>query len=100
MSPFRKRHRFCRHFAGHNFYKPKGVPLSSLEITKLELDELEAAHLCDVESLGQEAAAQKMNISRATLQRLLYSGHRKIIDALYESKAIEIIRHEHITERR
>jgi predicted DNA-binding protein (UPF0251 family) len=100
MSPFIKRQRLCRRFTGHTFYKPKGIPLSALDINQLELDELEAAHLCDVESLEQEEAAQKMNISRATLQRLLYSGRKKIVDALYESKALEIIRHDHISERR
>jgi predicted DNA-binding protein (UPF0251 family) len=40
-----------------------------------------------------------MQISTGTIQRLLYAGRKKIIDAIYSSKAIEIKKHEHITER-
>lgn len=90
MSPFIKKHRLCRPFNGVQFFKPRGIPLSNLEINILELDELEAIHLCDYESLAQLDAAKKMNISDSTLQRLLYSGRKKIADALYASKAIQI----------
>lgn len=90
MSPFMKKQRFCRPFSGVQFFKPRGVPLSNLEINILELDELEAIHLCDYECLSQLDAAKKMNISDSTLQRLLYSGRKKIADAIYSSKAIQI----------
>ena len=99
MSPFTKKKRFCRSFEGTSFFKPRAVPLSDLEINVLALDELEAIHLCDYEELNQAQAAEKMKISTGTIQRLLYSGRKKIIDAIYSSKAIEIKRHEHISER-
>lgn len=59
MSPFMKKQRFCRPFNGVQFFKPRGVPLSGLEINILELDELEAIHLCDYECLSQIDAAKK-----------------------------------------
>lgn len=99
MAPFTKKQRFCRRFNGTTYFKPRGVPLSSLEINKLELDELEAIQLCDYEDLHQAEAAERMGVSTSTFQRLLYSGRRKVSDALYNSKAIEIIRHEQILER-
>jgi uncharacterized protein len=98
MAPFMKRKRCCRAFEGTTFFKPRGVPLSELEINTLELDELEAVHLCDFEGLNQADAAEKMKISTSTLQRLLYSGRKKIADALYSSKAIKIEKHDDILE--
>jgi predicted DNA-binding protein (UPF0251 family) len=74
------------------------MPMRGLEITELELDELEAIHLCDYEEMNQAQASEKMNISSGTLQRLLYSGRKKIADALYSSKALRIKRHEYIQE--
>ena len=99
MSPFVKTTRCCRRFLGATYIKPRGIPLSKLIVNTLELDELEAAHLCDYEGLSQAEAAKKMEISTSTLQRLLYSGRKKIIDALYSAKAIEIIKHNRIIEK-
>jgi len=99
MAPFCKKHRICRRFLGATYFKPRGIPLHDLEINILDLDELEAIHLCDHEDLEQREAAERMNISTSTLQRLLYSGRKKIIDALYNSKAIEITKHELIVEK-
>ncbi len=90
MTPFQRKKRFCRPFKGIDFFKPRGVPISELEINVLELDELEAIHLCDYEELSQMSAAQKMNISDSTLQRLLYSGRKKVADAIYSGKALQI----------
>jgi len=98
MAPFTKKPRFCRCFDGANYFKPRGIPLDELQINDLVLDELEAVHLCDFDELEQEMAAKKMKISTSTLQRLLYSGRKKIIDALYNSKALKISKHDDITE--
>lgn len=98
MAPFKTKQRNCRPFRGVTYFKPRGVPLSDLEINTLELDELEAIHLCDHEGLNQMEAAEKMRISSSTLQRLLYSGRSKVVDALYNSKAIEIIKPEYVIE--
>jgi uncharacterized protein len=95
--PFKKKHRCCRPFNGIKFFKPNGIHMCNLEILQLERDELEAIHLCDYEDLNQQEAADKMKISTGTLQRLLYSGRKKVADALFSSKAIQIIDNNYIS---
>ena len=96
MTPrFRKR-RWCLPFKGDIFYKPIAVPLAALEVINLGQDELEAMRLCDCEELDQEAAAKRMNISRGTIQRLLYAGRKKMLDAILNAKALRVISGEHI----
>ncbi len=73
-----------------NYYKPRGVPLSVLQHITLTVDELEAIRLTDLEGLYQEQAAEKMNISRQTLGRILESAHKKIANALVNGKALSI----------
>ena len=72
------------------YFKPAGVPLRNLEEVSLSLEEAEAIRLRDLEKLGQEQCAQKMNISRSTFQRLLASARPKVADALLNGKAIKI----------
>ena len=98
MAPFVRKSRFCRYFDGADYFKPRGIPLGDLQVNDLALDELEAMHLCDFAELEQKTAAEKMKISASTLQRLLYSGRKKVIDALYSSKALKISRHDNIKE--
>lgn len=73
-----------------SYYKPRGIPLSTLQHVTLTVGELEAIRLTDVQKLYQEDAAEKMNISRQTLGRILDSAHRKIADALVNGKALII----------
>jgi predicted DNA-binding protein (UPF0251 family) len=87
------RPRHCRrvaHIPQVNYYKPRGVPLSVLEQVTLTVDELEAIRLTDLEGLYQADAAEKMNISRQTLGRVIESAHKKIADALVSGKALLI----------
>ena len=98
MAPFLVKPRYCRSFNGSTYFKPHGIPMRELQINELELDELEAIHLCDYEGLNQAEAAKKMKISSSTLQRLLYSGRKKIIDALYTSKAIKLSKPKQVSE--
>lgn len=56
----------------------------------MELAELEALRLCDLEGLDQEAAGQRMKISRGTVQRMLKNGRRKVVEALVTSSALII----------
>jgi len=73
-----------------SFFKPRGIPLSSLAVIVLTLDELEAVRLADLEGLYQEKAAEAMKISRQTFGRILDSAHRKIGEALVMGKALQI----------
>lgn len=99
MSPRPRIWRFLGPFVREYFFKPQGIPMAGLEIMDLKGDELEAIRLCDVDELEQEAAANKMGISRQTLQRLLYSGRKKVGEALLKGKAIHITLPENVSFR-
>jgi predicted DNA-binding protein (UPF0251 family) len=64
--------------------------MKDLQITRLELSELEALRLCDLEGLSQEDAGARMKVSRGTIQRLTKRGRAKLIAALLASKAVII----------
>lgn len=56
----------------------------------LKLEELEAVRLKDLEGLEQEECADRMEVSRQTFQRILFSARQKIADSLVNGKAIHI----------
>lgn len=64
--------------------------MSKLEVVRLEIDELEALRLCDLEGHEQESAGERMGVSRGTVQRLLKSGREKVLRALLDSSALVI----------
>jgi hypothetical protein len=72
------------------FFKPAGVPLSSLQIVELTIDEVEILRLVDIDGLTQEEAAVKMGISRRTLWNDLMNVRRKVAYALVNGQAIHI----------
>ena len=72
------------------YFKPQGVPLSHLEEMTLEVDELEAIRLCDLENLEQVEAAEKMGISQSTFQRILKRARKKIAQGLVLGRAIAV----------
>ena len=69
--------------------------MTALTTTRLELSELEAMRLCDVERLEQEEAGRRMGVSRGTVYRLLKSGRAKLVEALLQSKALLIEEGDH-----
>lgn len=85
-----RKERNCREFNGDQVFKPRSIPMSQLETTRLGLDELEAVRLCDLERLGQEAAGERMGVSRGTVQRLLKSGRAKLVGAIVTNSALLI----------
>ena len=85
-----KKQRCCRLLENERIFKPTGIPLSEMEIIDIEIDELEAVRLCDYEGKSQIETAEIMEISRGTVQRLLNSGRRKILDGLLHLKAIKL----------
>lgn len=56
----------------------------------LSVDELETLRLSDLENIEQEEAAKRMEVSRGTFQRILYSARSKTAEALCEGKGILI----------
>lgn len=87
------RPRLCKRI-GQNpqitFYKPQGVPLRTLQIMELSLEEWEALRLKNVEELNQTDAAEKMQTSQSTFQRILSGAQKKLSKAIIEGMAIKI----------
>ena len=97
MTPRPKKTRRCcpTRRPDDRIYKPAGTPMSQLDIVKVAADELEAMGLCDVEGMTQTEAGEAMGVSRGTVQRLVTSGRKKIIEAIIAGRALEIELHEH-----
>jgi predicted DNA-binding protein (UPF0251 family) len=70
------------------FFKPAGVPANQIETVEMTMEEVEALRLKDVEGLTQAEAAELMNVSRPTFQRVLTSARQKAAEALTCGKAI------------
>jgi predicted DNA-binding protein (UPF0251 family) len=68
-------------------------PPRGLEPILLELAELEAFRLVDLEGLSQEEAGQRMGVSRGTVWRLVQRARRKTAQALSEGRPIYIVPH-------
>ena len=77
-------------YGGDRVFKPRSIPMYALETVRLELSELEAMRLCDLEGLDQEAAGRRMGVSRGTIQRLLKCGRAKVLRALLDNRALLI----------
>ncbi len=86
--PRNKKNRFCRRLSNQKIYAPYGPDTESLEKVFIDLDEFEAMRLCDYDGKSQIEASDEMGLSRGTVQRLLLSGRKKIIDGIFHSKAI------------
>ena len=73
-----------------NYFKPAGVPLRQLKEEVLTIEEVEALRLKDLVGLDQQEAAQRMEVSRPTFQRILTMARNSVARALLEGKAIRI----------
>lgn len=65
----------------------------------IEPVEIEVLRLVDLEESSQEAAGEKMGISRGTVWRLLQSARKKTIQALTEGRPLLITTEESYQER-
>jgi uncharacterized protein len=72
------------------YFKPRGIPLSSLEEVNISDEELETLRLRYIEKLDQEQAANKMGISQSQYQRDISIVLEKISKALIEGNAISV----------
>ena len=88
--PRPRKPRCVREEPAYGFFKPQGIPLRELEVVSLSVEEFEALRLADIEELYQEDAAERMEVSRPTFQRVLREAHRKVATALVEGKALGI----------
>lgn len=86
--PRRMKRRNCRALDGERSFKPSGIPRTELETIILNIDEFEAIRLCDYDGLSQIEAGESLGVSRGTVQRLLISGRKKVVDALLHTKEL------------
>ena len=73
-----------------DYFKPRGVPMMDLLEVYLTVDGLEAIRLVDREGLSLQDAAERMNVSRHTLGRLLADARRRVAEALVQGRALRI----------
>ena len=73
-----------------SYFKPAGIRIREIEETILEMPEFEAIRLVDLKEISQENAGKQMQVSQATLSRILKFGRKKIADAIVNGKAIKI----------
>ncbi len=71
-------------------FKPAGIAPSQLPEIVLEIDELEAIRLADLEGLYQEVAAEQMKVSRQTFGRIVSSARSKVAQALVQGMTLRI----------
>lgn len=56
----------------------------------MSVDEFETIRLIDLEGLTQEVCAQRMDVSRATVQTIYGSARRKLAQALVQGRELVI----------
>ena len=76
--------------AGNRAFKPIGRPIGTLEVEELRLDELEALRLADLEGFYQEAAAERMGVSRPTFARILARARSAVARALVQERVLVV----------
>ena len=86
--PCKKRNICLKLKAG--YFRPQMLPGSGVQEVVLEVDEIEAIRLADLDGEYQEDAARKMGISRPTFGNIINRAHLKVAQALIEGRAIRI----------
>lgn len=69
---------------------PEGKKKCSTHFNNLKIEEFEAIRLKDFEDFSQEEAAEKMDVSRQTFQKILNSARKKIAESLIYGHGISI----------
>jgi len=72
------------------YFKPRGVPMSSLEDVFIPVEGFEALRLADHNGLSHEAAAVEMGVSRQTFGRILSNARQSVAKALVQGWALKI----------
>lgn len=78
--------RVCQEPKNRLFFPENGTA----DYIVLSVEELEAIRLCDLEGLDQDTAAERMEVSRGTFQRILYAARKKTASALCGGKGLKI----------
>jgi predicted DNA-binding protein (UPF0251 family) len=86
--PFVPRRVGC-HLKGLGF-RPIGQPACKADAIRIGLDELEAIRLADLEGLYQDAAAERMGVSRQTYARILARARHAVASSLLEARMLVV----------
>jgi len=73
-----------------HLFKPAGSRLKKEDCIQLNLEELEAIKLKDIDGLDQQTCANQMEVSRQTLQLILESARKKVATALVDGRGLSI----------
>ena len=84
--PLKKR-TVCFRLKAANF---RPYPCQGAAEIVLEVDEIEAIRLADLDGEYQETAARKMGVCRSTFSSIIHRAHQKTAEALIKGKAIRI----------
>jgi uncharacterized protein len=71
-------------------FRPIGRLVCKANTISIGLDELEAVRLADLEGLYQDAAAQRMGVSRQTYARILLRARHAVATCLVERKMLVV----------
>ncbi len=71
-------------------FKPLGINGQDLEQIQLQLDEFEAFHLAAQVDLTLTIAADTINMSQSSFNRLIDKARKKIVDFLIKGKLLTI----------
>ena len=77
-------------FHGGGAFQPVGVRPADLATETIRADELEALRLADVEGLYQEAAAERMGVSRTTFSRILARARTAVARSVIEGRMLVV----------
>ncbi|MCZ2808455.1 MAG: DUF134 domain-containing protein [Candidatus Bathyarchaeota archaeon] len=69
------------------------VPERGKEPICIEIAEVEALRLVDLEGLSQKEAGVRMGVSRGTVWRLVQKARKKTAQALSEGRTLNILQH-------
>jgi uncharacterized protein len=64
--------------------------IHNIDEVVLSVEEVESLRLSDYLEMEQDSAAESMNVSRGTFQRIINSARKKTADALVHGKTIRI----------
>ena len=64
--------------------------MSEIALYTVGIDEFEAMRLCDHDGMSQIEAAERMRVSRGTVQRLLERGRKTVLEAILANAALAV----------
>ncbi|MGE4319960.1 MAG: DUF134 domain-containing protein [Acholeplasmataceae bacterium] len=78
------------HLPEVNLFGPLVSNPHKREIVNLSIEEYEAIRIIDLMQLSQEEAAELMDLSRQTLQRIYYSAKQKLAESIVFGRILKI----------